>query len=62
MEFRVANVRLTIVILLELLAQAFELAAADIFEIGNTGESFADTWPLKELIAKQITPQLLAWS
>jgi predicted acylesterase/phospholipase RssA len=34
--------------------------AADIFEVGGTGESFLDTWPLKDLIAKQITPQLLA--
>jgi predicted acylesterase/phospholipase RssA len=35
-------------------------SAADIFEVGGTGESFLDTWPLKDLIAKQITPQLLA--
>ena len=35
-------------------------SAADIFEIGGTGESFLDTWPLKDLIAKQITPALLA--
>jgi Patatin-like phospholipase len=35
-------------------------AAADIFEVGSTGESFLDTWPLKDLIAKQITPALLA--
>ncbi len=34
--------------------------AADIFEVGSTGESFLDTWPLKDLIAKQITPALLA--
>src|SRR6516164_1238598 len=30
-------------------------SAADIFEVGGTGESFLDTWPLKDLIAKQIT-------
>jgi Patatin-like phospholipase len=35
-------------------------SAADIFEVGGTGESFLDTWPLKDLIAKQITPALLA--
>jgi predicted acylesterase/phospholipase RssA len=34
--------------------------AADIFEVGGTGESFVDTWPLKDLIAKLITPALLA--
>ena len=34
------------------------ITASDIFEVGSTGESFLDTWPLKELIAKQITP---AW-
>ena len=37
-----------------------KVTAADIFEVGNTGESFVDSWPLKELIAKQITPELLA--
>jgi predicted patatin/cPLA2 family phospholipase len=36
------------------------VSAADIFEVGGTGESFLDTWPLKDLIAKQITPALLA--
>jgi predicted patatin/cPLA2 family phospholipase len=35
-------------------------SAADIFEVGGTGESFLDTWPLRDLIAKQITPALLA--
>jgi len=33
-------------------------SAADIFEVGGTGESFLDSWPLKDLIAKQITPAL----
>jgi hypothetical protein len=37
-----------------------QTSAADIFEVGGTGESFLDTWPLRELIAKQITPALLA--
>jgi len=37
-----------------------QTSAADIFEVGSTGESFLDTWPLREFIAKQITPALLA--
>ena len=37
-----------------------KITAADIFEVGSTGESFVNSWPLKDLIAKQITPQLLA--
>src|SRR5262249_11727480 len=37
-----------------------QTSAADIFEVGGTGESFLDTWPLRELIAKQINVQLLA--
>jgi predicted acylesterase/phospholipase RssA len=37
-----------------------KISAADIFEVGGTGESFVDSWPLKDLIAKQITPALLA--
>ena len=37
-----------------------QTSAADIFEVGGTGESFLDTWPLRDLIAKQITPALLA--
>ena len=36
-----------------------QISSADIFEIGSTGESFVDSWPLKDLIAKQITPALL---
>ena len=35
------------------------LNAADIFEVGGKGESMADTWPLRELLAKRITPDLL---
>jgi len=34
--------------------------AADIFEVGSTGESFLDTWPLRDLIKKQITAELLS--
>ena len=37
-----------------------KITAADVFELGSTGESFVDSWPLKDLIAKQITPELLA--
>ncbi len=36
------------------------ITSADIFEIGATPESFVDTWPLKDLIAKEITPALIA--
>ena len=36
-----------------------QTTAADIFEVGGTGESFLNTWPLRDLIAKQITPALL---
>jgi predicted acylesterase/phospholipase RssA len=36
-----------------------KVTASDIFEVGGTGESFLDTWPLKELIDKQITPALM---
>lgn len=34
--------------------------ATDIFELGGKGESFFDTWPLKELLAKRVTPDLIA--
>jgi hypothetical protein len=34
--------------------------AGNIFEAGGKGESFLDTWPLKEMIDKQVDPQLLA--
>ena len=37
-----------------------KVSAADIFEVGATPESFVDSWPLKDLIAKQITSALLA--
>jgi hypothetical protein len=35
------------------------ITAADVFELGGKGESFFDTWPLKDLIAKRVTPDLL---
>jgi Patatin-like phospholipase len=37
-----------------------QITAADIFEAGQTPESFIESWPLKELIGKEITPSLLA--
>ncbi|MFZ2067492.1 MAG: patatin-like phospholipase family protein [Xanthobacteraceae bacterium] len=37
-----------------------KITSADVFEIGGTPESFLDTWPLKDLIAKQVTPALIA--
>lgn len=37
-----------------------KITAADVFEVGSTGESFVDSWPLKDLIAKRVTPELLA--
>jgi predicted acylesterase/phospholipase RssA len=37
-----------------------KITSADVFELGATGESFVDSWPLKDLIAKQMTPELLA--
>jgi hypothetical protein len=35
------------------------ISAGDVFEIGGTPESLVDTWPLKETIAKRVTPKLL---
>ncbi len=35
------------------------ITAADVFELGGKGESFFDTWPLRDLIAKRVTPELL---
>ena len=37
-----------------------EYNAGDIFEDTKTPESLVDTWPLKRLIAKEVTPELLA--
>jgi predicted acylesterase/phospholipase RssA len=36
------------------------ISAPDIFEDRRTVESLLDTWPLREFVAKRITPQLLA--
>jgi hypothetical protein len=36
-----------------------KVSAADIFEAGRTAESFVDSWPLKEMLAKKVTPALL---
>lgn len=44
----------------ELRESATSITAADVFELGGTPESLLDTWPLKALIAKRITPELLA--
>ena len=44
----------------QLREQYTKVTAADVFEIGSTGESLFDTWPLKKLIEKQVTPELLA--
>ena len=35
------------------------VSAADVFEAGRSSESFVDSWPLKDTIAKQVTPALL---
>jgi Patatin-like phospholipase len=38
-----------------------EVTAADVFEAGSsTGESFVNSWPLRDFIDKQITPELVA--
>ncbi len=34
-----------------------KISAADVFEAGRTAESFVDSWPLKETIAKKVTPR-----
>jgi hypothetical protein len=36
-----------------------EVTAADVFEDRPTPESYLDTWPLKRMIEKRITPELL---
>lgn len=36
------------------------ITAADVFEFGGRDEALTDTWPLKKLIAKFVTPELLA--
>ena len=37
-----------------------KVTAADIYEAGRSGESFVDSWPLRDFIAKEITPELFA--
>jgi predicted acylesterase/phospholipase RssA len=44
----------------ELKANFTDLTAADIFEDRATPESFLDTWPLKRLLEKRVTPEMLA--
>jgi predicted patatin/cPLA2 family phospholipase len=44
----------------QLRAAYTSINATDIFEIGGKGESLLDTWPLKDLVAKQVTRELLA--
>jgi hypothetical protein len=36
------------------------VTASDIFEVGATPESLTDTWPLRQLISKRVTADLLA--
>ena len=36
-----------------------QITAADVLEVGGTAESFAESWPLKDTIAKEVTPILL---
>jgi len=45
----------------EALRDAFtKVTAADIYEAGRSGESFVDSWPLRDFIAKEIKPELFA--
>ena len=44
----------------DLKRESSALTAPDVFEDRRTAESLLDTWPLKEFIAKRITPELLA--
>jgi predicted acylesterase/phospholipase RssA len=37
-----------------------KVTAADIYEAGRSGESFVDSWPLRDFIAKEITPELFS--
>lgn len=44
----------------EALKEAYtKVSSIDIFEVGGKGESLLDTWPLHDLIAKRVTPELL---
>lgn len=43
------------------LREAFTtISAGDVFEDAGTADSLLDTWPLRDLIARHITPQLIA--
>lgn len=44
----------------ELRQVTVSVTGADIFEDRSTHESFLDTWPLKRLIEKRVTPELIA--
>ncbi len=35
------------------------ITAADIFEVGNEGESLLDTWPMRKMIERFVTPEVL---
>jgi len=37
-----------------------DLTSADVFEDASRADSLMDTWPLKDLLAKRVTPELLA--
>jgi predicted acylesterase/phospholipase RssA len=42
------------------LRQAYtEITAADVFEFGGTGQSLVDTWPVKKLVERFVTAELL---
>jgi hypothetical protein len=36
------------------------ITAADIFEVGNNGESLLDTWPMSKMIERFVTPEVVA--
>jgi hypothetical protein len=45
----------------DLLRDSFlNLTSADVFEDAQRPDSLLDTWPLKDLLAKRVTPQLMA--
>jgi Patatin-like phospholipase len=44
----------------ELRDSFLNLTAAEVFEDSQRADSLVDTWPLRDLLAKRITPQLLA--
>jgi hypothetical protein len=44
----------------EMRSAILSITGADVFEDRSTRESFLDSWPLKRLIEKRVTPELLA--